>query len=257
MTEELPETNRRELNNRRGQYAGKITRASKKIAELFELDVRDLDTPVIEGYQNALAQSWMEWETLHYHIQDTCEVDSRTKEDALLEKVESQVEQLTAKLKNLLMRAGVHPKLQDLQGEIELLLAEEMDQHHATTLKQLQVRFAAVKELGGRHLKNDPTLDRMAADIKKQLQRLTHEVSRSTFPEPTTRDSSRPITRQDSGDSYDQRRGLPKLDIPVFTGNIHEFPYWWTQFDRYVHSVASFEEADKLIYLKKVLSNST
>lgn len=50
---------------------------------------------------------------------------------------------------------------------------------------------------------------------------------------------------------YDRRRDLPRVDIPIFQGNILEWPHFWKLFDKQVHSVAEFDDDDKLIYLRK------
>ncbi|XP_053395734.1 uncharacterized protein LOC128555930 [Mercenaria mercenaria] len=72
----------------------------------------------------------------------------------------------------------------------------------------------------------------------------------------TTREQSRMINSYDnvqcvnSGNSYQR---LPKLDLPIFTGNVIDWQAFWDSYESAIHANSSLTDVQKFNYLKSFL----
>ena len=75
------------------------------------------------------------------------------------------------------------------------------------------------------------------------------ELVQALIPTPP----ASPATRSSAGEGLK----LPKLDVPVFDGNILHWRNFWEQFSVSVHNRPSLSNAEKLVYLQQSLKNGS
>ena len=75
------------------------------------------------------------------------------------------------------------------------------------------------------------------------------ELVQSLIPNPP----ASPATRSSAGEGLK----LPKLDVPVFDGNILHWRNFWEQFSVSVHNRPSLSNAEKLVYLQQSLKDGS
>ncbi len=65
------------------------------------------------------------------------------------------------------------------------------------------------------------------------------------------------MTVSRSSDGITTSLKLPKLDVPIFNGNLLNWRSFWEQFSISVHEKKELAEAEKLVYLKKAVSKGS
>ena len=97
-------------------------------------------------------------------------------------------------------------------------------------------------------LKDDPLLA-LHADLERQLFECFLLIRRCL----ATQESFRTPTAFIAGTGVK----LPKLDVPVFDGNILNWTQFWEQFYVAVHDHTNISDAEKLVYLQQALKDSS
>lgn len=88
------------------------------------------------------------------------------------------------------------------------------------------------------------------SDAERQLSTLSHKI-KSLLIVPPTEEPTRPTT---GGTGFK----LPKLDVPVFDGNIIHWKLFWDQFTTAaVHSKKTLSNAEKNVYLQHAIKDGS
>ena len=85
--------------------------------------------------------------------------------------------------------------------------------------------------------------------VERQLSTISHKV-KSLLAAPPTDDTPQPTT-----DGTGVK--LPKLDVPVFDGNIIHWKQFWDQFTVAVHSKRTLSNAEKTVYLQQAIKDGS
>ena len=122
--------------------------------------------------------------------------------------------------------------------------------HFSDELSDYKKDLAAIySDLAAEDINDDDELFATHSYAERQLSTLAHKI-KSLLAVPPTDAPVRPTT-----DGAGVK--LPKLDVPVFDGNIIHWKQFWDQFTVAVHSKTSLSNAEKTVYLQQAIKDGS
>ena len=262
------------LWKRRGVAKGSITRIDTRLGNLEG----DADRPGLRDSARQmlakLKEHDAEFRKIHLTLIDLIdEEEILIAEQATLDEHDDLVASLTVRImtladsasrssstttiseRDLLMRRcdRLETRLTETDTALSSLTREDtcrLEQHHEQLLDFKKEMSEINNKLLCLTLEGSDTLPDRVTGLEKKLFdcSLCHkELSRSsTTPTPTA-----------TGHSDPKGVKLPKLDVPVFNGNIIHWTRLWEQFCISVHDRSSLSDAEKFVYLQQALKGGT
>ena len=262
------------LRRRRGVIAGSITRLNTRLRELQ--DTRTATPEQARLFLAKLNGLDAEYRELHMQVIDKTEDDHRLEaEQDTLDKHDDVVASLTSRLQHVI-DAGAAPtpaaaadprerrlvtlKLTRLETCLEetkaTISALTVDTSELSLLQQHQEQLLDYKrdvattydrvvalepepddELLGRHTR----VKKLLFDCSHLVKRLLNAQSGTVLSTPTSTKGTK----------------LPKLEVPVFDGNILRWTQFWEQFCTSVHERSDLTDAEKLVYLQNSIKDGS
>lgn len=242
-------------HKKRGVFKGKLTRITSKVDKLEKTDPDELISAIIASHLASVDQHLVSFISTHDYIQDQfeAEVVKGDEEDAR-EEAEELADDITRRLNRLYLVSTTYPQLQTLQNALALINPTEVDRHTGSQLQGYMVNHTNILAQAGNAIIKVKALKELNDEVTKQLHATTRAVSES-MPDA---DVARRASRSSSSESVtDERRSphqgsrrLPKIEIPIFTGDVLEWEQFWGTFKRNVHDNKDLHEDEKIVYLQ-------
>ena len=271
MADEGAERTLSNLRRRRGAVRGSITRLGGRLKDLEGA----ADRPDVGVHAKQLASRLdtldSDFKTLHFQIVDLISDENAEelgKEQDALDKYEDDVSSLSVRLHKLLEKSHSPSNPGNRKALLRKLLCLEsnlkstetflkslpappddlslVDQHRERLTDHKTELAAIYDDLLSLDLEEGDDLFALHVRLEKLLFECSHQAKRQLSL------SSKPATSP----AVDSRGvKLPKLDVPVFDGDILNWRQFWEQFSVSVHDRTSLSDVEKLVYLQHAIKS--
>lgn len=263
------------LCKRRGVVRASVTRLPRRITELEGTHDQPRNADHTRQLLAKLQTLDADYRALHLQIIDLideADADALDIEQRHIDQLDDDVFGLTVKLQALIAPATAAPDAPALDcrflnrqltrieaglNRIEGAITdtdEPVDRtllpQHSNELSDYKKDLAALySDLAAEDIDDDDELFTTHSAAERQLSTLSHNI-KSLLVVPPTDEPTRPTT-----DGTGVK--LPKLDVPVFDGNIIHWKQFWDQFTVAVHSKTALSNAEKTVYLQHAIRDGS
>ena len=247
---------------RRGASRGSVTRLTKKLKDLEGRAGNPATLAAAQQMKKSLENVDVAFKTHHFSLIELIEADADLeKEQEVLDAHDELVDDLLIRTDRLILSCTVNvdPELRSTTSKRITRLEKTISTVDAEIAKisdpPIDLCLVRQREEQLHGLKQDlndigKALVTLDLDDKDEL------MVRHTALDTKIFEDSLQLKRmiQDSIASTDSRGvKLPKLDVPVFNGNILHWSTFWEQFTVAVHSRKDISDSEKLVYLRQSL----
>ena len=275
------------LRKRRGTARGSITRLSGCVTELEATpDQPRRTSDRAQQLLTKLQTLESDYRTLHLQIVDLIaeeDTESLDAEQTLIDTLDDDVSDLTLRLEALfaptradspaapaLDRRSLNRRLARIRAGLDRIdaaiisVTADIDKPEEpggdvdhTQLSQYYDELSDYKkdlatlydELASEDIPDDDALFTTHSALERQLSTSSHKIKTLLVVPHTDTRTPRPTT----GTGVK----LPKLDVPVFDGNIIHWKQFWDQFTVAVHSKTNLSNAEKTVYLQHAIKDGS
>ena len=263
------------LRKRRGVVRASVTRLAGRVAELEGTTDQPRNADHARQLLAKLQTLDTDYRALHLEIIDLInekEAEALDAEQRHIDQLDDNVSGLTVKLQALTTPTAAAPDAPALDrrslnlrlarvraglnriGEATADTDEPVDptllSQYSDELSDYKKDLAALySDLATEDIDDEDDLFTTHTAAERQLSTLSHKIkSRLAIP-PT----DEPMRHTTGGTGVK----LPKLDVPVFDGNIIHWKRFWDQFTITVHSKTTLSNAEKTVYLQHVIKDGS
>ena len=260
---------------RRGVIRASMTRLDTRIVELEDkTELSPSDVTMAQRQLLKLDQLDAEFKTYHFAIIDVVEDDQQANEQDILDNHDDKMVSITSRIQGLIA-AAASPAPSTAPPSV---VTPSASQRLAKRLKRLDGNFRSMlEEIDSLTPESDACLlhqfEEQIADLKAQLSNVAHQIldleveddelieQESKLKKSIFSKSSKIrqllLNQSKATSTHNTGVKLPKLDVPLFNGDITCWIAFWEQFSVSVHGRKELSNVEKLAYLKNAIKDGS